>query len=110
MFIASTKVSVLSRETTESEWGSPTLTFRVTHTGIPASIVSSLSATTSPETGRQYVVNRVRGQVPHGTPLTDGDRIKDESDGRVYTVLVCSESTIPNFRGPTLLDLERIEV
>lgn len=111
MFIPNARVSLLRGEASETEYGSPVLSMVPIRTGLDASIVESSRETTSPETGRSYVVNRVQGLLPRGTDVRENDRLQDEDTGYVYEVQAASP---PPARGPMTgfpvqLELRRVE-
>ena len=84
--VYTTTVVILGGAGTTSEWGDPVEGEEVSLAGVPASIVSR-RRTVVPEGGREAITVRYYvGRLPHGTPVTGDNRLRDEQTGTVYLI------------------------
>jgi hypothetical protein len=84
-FLATTTVSVLRGETTDS-FGDPVDADTVVASGVPASLLETRSTARRPVEGRTDNVRSYNLRVRTNLALQRDDRIRDERTGVTYTV------------------------
>ena len=104
-------ISVARPTDGETPWGSPEQGTTPIASGIPATLVERISTGVLPETGRQYVINRLDLLVPRTLDVAEKDLITVDGTTEVYEVE--SAATVPRFgpmfHFPRPLTLRRIE-
>lgn len=86
MGMATGRYTFLRGVETENEYGDPVSDDAVAHSHVLGAIVEQTRRDYNPDSGRVATHVVYTGRFTHGTDLRDGDRIVDETTGKVYLV------------------------
>lgn len=74
-------------------------------TRIPASLIERTRSITTPNSATPRVVRYTTARLPAGTGVTEDDRLRDESTGRIYAITAVTQPSSPGFKPHLRLDL-----
>lgn len=106
-FLATTKVSIL-RGTVMGPYGDELDSDTVAASGVLASILERPVTGARPVGGRTDTPRTYALRVWNGVDIRQGDRVRDERTGAVYSVTTLAPSTNPVGLGATRADLQRV--
>lgn len=109
--IATTRVTVLRGVGTSPFGDSEDLDTEAgtdAQTGIPASLIEQTRTSRSPASGAPRVIRTTIARLPAGTDVTEDDRIRDESTGRIYSVDQVNQPAALGFTAELRVDLTLI--
>jgi hypothetical protein len=105
--LATATVSVL-RGTTTDEFGDEVDGSTVHESGIPAYLTEKTETVFDPGTQTPRVVRMAMALLPHGTDVTDEDRLRDDSSGITYIVDDVIQTNAPGQMTDLKLVLRRV--
>ncbi|MGW6912587.1 hypothetical protein ACWGB8_01995 [Kitasatospora sp. NPDC054939] len=109
--IANTRVTVLrgtASSNCEDIYDLPTEAGGDDQTSIPASLIESARTITTPNSLTPRVVRYTIARLHPATDVTEDDRIRDESTGRIYEVTAVTRPTALGFTPHMRLDLKLV--
>lgn len=106
-FLATTTVSIL-RGTVVGDYGDELDSDEEVASGVRASILERPVTGGRPASGRSDTQRTHAMRVWRGVDLRQGDRVRDERTGALYSVLTLATSTNPAGLGSTRADLQRV--
>lgn len=83
--IATTRMSVL-RGVERDEFSDESDLDVAVHTGIPASLIETTRTSQTDASGTPRVIRTCVARLPARTDVTEADRVKDETTGRIYRI------------------------
>jgi hypothetical protein len=93
---------------TESEWGDPIEGEDVLAEDVPAAIHEGAVKIQTESDPQARAIRSYTARLPHGTPLSDADRIKDKHTGVIYVVDAVTVPTNPALPQDVRVDLRRV--
>lgn len=104
-----TTVTLLGGASTPDEYGDHDESTTVLATNVPCSLIRRSIPTVNTESDMQAVIVRYYvGRVPHGTPVTELSRVRDDRTGHVYSVDLVDTPEHPTTPQDIRLDLRRV--
>lgn len=89
-------------------WGDEVEESGVRLAGVPAIIVERPARVATESSREPVTVHYYVARLPNGTQVTEADRIRDTTDGRVYQVDYVSRPASPVVPADVRLDLKRV--
>jgi hypothetical protein len=104
-----TTVSVLGGEPTQSEWGDPVDGETVLRSGIPCAIHQQRRLVVPEGQTAPMSVRYWTGYLPHGTDVSDAQRLRDDRTGRLYAIDAVETPAHPSMPQDVQLDLRTVD-
>lgn len=108
MLYAPTHVVDVLTGTTDDEYGDPVAGTTVAAANIPAAILESSARVSRLDTDTPRTVTILKGRLPSGTPVNDGDRLRDTLTGQLWLIDSASHNANPVIDADITLDLRRL--
>lgn len=89
-------------------WGDPIEESGVKVAAVPATIVERPARVATESSREPVTVHFYVARLPHGTPVTGADRIRDRADGLIYQVDYVSRPANVAIPQDVRLDLKRV--
>jgi len=92
----------------ENGWGDPIEESGVRLAGVPAMIVERPARVATESSREPVTIHFYVCRLPHGTAVTEADRIRDNTDGLIYQVDYVSRPASSVLPQDVRLDLKRV--
>ena len=108
MLAAATCLVDVLTGTVLDEFGDPEDDTQVAASAVPCSILESSKRVFREDSDTPRIVTYLVGRVPYGTPVSQGDRLRDTASGQLYLVDAPKHNANPIMTMDVVMDLRRL--
>lgn len=109
VFLATHVVDVLTGTTATDDYGDATDGTTVAASNVAVSIMERARRASRYDTDSPRTIRQLAGRAPHGTPVKQGDRLRDTSSTAVWVVDGITRPSNPILTPDLVLELRRID-